>query len=185
MESTKIQVKYFTSNDVELDHFIPVFHRWIKDRVLDELVIDVADYGHVHHGPGVVLIGHASDYFLDQGEGRLGLLYSRKRDPGPPEDRIADGFRRALNACRLLEQEPGLGVKFRSEEVLVRFPDRLTAPNTDESFAALRGELEGVVSKLYGDSARIERVGAEKAPLTVRVAVASAPPIAELFTRLA
>lgn len=185
MESPKIQVKYFTLEDVALDHFIPVFHRWIKDRVLDELVIDVADYAHVHHGPGVVLIGHASDYFLDQGEGRLGLLYSRKRDPGPPAERIADGFRRALNACRLLEQEPGLGVKFRSEEVLVRFPDRLSAPNTDESFAALRPELESVVTTLYGDSARIERVGPEKAPLAVRVSVASAPPVAELFTRLA
>jgi hypothetical protein len=185
MDSPKIQVKYFTVEDVELERFIPVFHRWIKDRVLEELVIDVADYGHVHHGPGVVLIGHAADYFLDQGEGRLGLLYSRKRDPGVPEERIADGFRRALNACRLLEQEPGLGVKFRSEEVLVRFPDRLTAPNTDEAFAALRPELEGVVTKLYGDSARIERTGAEKAPLAIRVTVPSAPPVAELLARLA
>ncbi len=185
MDSPKIQVKYFTQADVELERFIPVFHRWIKDRVLDELVIDVADYGHVHHGPGVVLIGHASDYFLDQGEGRLGLLYSRKRDPGAPEERIADGFRRALNACRLLEQEPGLDVKFRSEEVMVRFPDRLTAPNTDESFAALRPELEAVVTKLYGDSARIERSGPEKAPLALRVTAPSAPPVAELLARLA
>ena len=30
-------------------------------------------------GPGVVLIGHGSDYFIDEGEGRLGLLHNRKR----------------------------------------------------------------------------------------------------------
>jgi hypothetical protein len=76
-------------------------------------------------------------------------------------------------------------VKFRSEEVLVRFPDRLTAPNTDEAFAVLRPELEGVVTKLYGDSARIERTGPEKAPLAIRVTVPSAPPVAELLARLA
>jgi hypothetical protein len=184
MDSPKIQVKYFTLEDVPLERFVPVFHRWIKDRVLDELVIDVADYAHVYQGPGVVLVGHASDYFLDQGEGRLGLLYSRKRDPVAPGERILDGFRRALNAGRLLEQEPGLGVKFRSDEVLVRFPDRLTAPNTEESFAALRPELEAVITKLYGDSARIERTGPEKGPLSVRVSAPSAPPIAELLTRL-
>lgn len=185
MESPKIQVKYFTAEDVELARIVPVFHRWIRDRVLDELLVDVADYAHVHHGPGVVLVGHASDYYLDQGEGRPGLLYSRKRDPAPPAERIADGFRRALNACRLLEQEPGLGLKFRSDEVLVRFPDRLTAPNTEETFVALRPELEDVVTKLYGSSARIERVGSEKAPLSVKISAESAPPVAELFTRLA
>ena len=81
MQSPKIQVKYFTQEPVELEHFVPVFHRWIRDRVLDDMVIDVADYAHVHHGPGIVLIGNAVDYFMDQGEGRLGLLYSRKRDP--------------------------------------------------------------------------------------------------------
>ncbi|HEV8246140.1 MAG TPA: hypothetical protein VGP93_10250, partial [Polyangiaceae bacterium] len=78
MESPKIQVKYFAVEPIALEHFVPVFHRFIRDHVLDELLIDVADYAHVHHGPGVVLVGHAADYYMDQGEGRLGLLYSRK-----------------------------------------------------------------------------------------------------------
>ncbi|HVJ17125.1 MAG TPA: hypothetical protein VM686_16910 [Polyangiaceae bacterium] len=184
MQSPKIQVKYFTQEPVELEHFVPVFHRWIRDRVLDDMVIDVADYAHVHHGPGIVLIGNAVDYFMDQGEGRLGLLYSRKRDPLAPEERVLDGFKKALNACRLLEQEPGLGVKFRTDEVLVRLPDRLTAPNTDEGFAALKGALEPVVTKLYGDSARIEKGGDKGAPLSARIQAQSPASISDLLGRL-
>ncbi len=33
--------------EVEAEEFIPVFHRWITERVLPELLIDVADYSHV------------------------------------------------------------------------------------------------------------------------------------------
>ena len=46
-------------------------------------MIDVANYAHVPKGPGVALIGHGTDYFIDEGEGRLGLLYNRKR--GAPD----------------------------------------------------------------------------------------------------
>jgi hypothetical protein len=184
MQSPKIQVKYFTQEAVELDHFVPVFHKWIREKVLDELVIDVADYAHVHHGPGIVLIGHAADYFMDQGEGRLGLLYSRKRDPASAEERVHDAFKRVLNGCRLLEQEPGLGVRFRTDEVLVRLPDRLTAPNTEEGFAALKSALEPIMTKLYGDSARIEKIGDKGAPLSARIQAQSPAPISDLLGRL-
>jgi len=184
MQSPKIQVKYFTQEPIALEHFVPVFHRWIRERVLDELMIDVADYGHVHHGPGVVLIGHASDYFMDQAEGRLGLLYSKKRDPVAPEERVLHAFKKVLGGCRLLEQEPGLGVRFRTDEVLVRLPDRLTAPNTDEGFALLKGALEPVITKLYGDSARIEKSGDMGAPLTARVQAQSPASISDLLGRL-
>ncbi len=184
MDSPKIHIKFFAAEPVALEHFVPVFHRWIRDSVLGELMIDVADYAHVHNGPGVVLVGHASDYYMDQGEGRLGLLYSRKRDPLPPEERIDDGFRRALNACRLLEQEAELGVRFKSDEVLVRVADRLNAPNSDEGFSKLKGELEPVITRLYGDSARLERVVTDKGPLAVRVSAQDAPPITDLLARL-
>jgi hypothetical protein len=184
MLSPKIQVKYFAQAPVALEHLVPVFHRWIRDRVLGELMIDVADYGHVHHGPGVVLIGHACDYFMDQGEGRLGLLYSKKRDPGAAEGRIEDGFKKALEACRLLEQEPGLGLHFGGEEVLVRMPDRLTAPNTEEGFTALKTALEPIVTRLYGGSARIERVSDKGGPLSARIHAQTPASISDLLGRL-
>ena len=63
-----------------------MFHDWIQNQRLDELLIDVVDYRHVHDGPGVILIAHDAHYAFDTSEGRLGLLYSRRpRDPSHPE----------------------------------------------------------------------------------------------------
>ena len=56
----------------------------------------------------MVLIGHGADYFMDEGEGRLGLLYNRKRAEPPPAERLADAFRRTVHAARLLEADPAL-----------------------------------------------------------------------------
>ena len=58
MDAYKLQLKIFLTPDsaqkVALEAFIPVFHRWIKEHVLPEMVIDVANYAHVPKGPGVV-----------------------------------------------------------------------------------------------------------------------------------
>jgi len=96
--SARIQVKFYANKSPEPDAFIPVFHRFIRENVLDELAIDVADYGHVHEGPGVVLIGHAYDYYWDLGEGRPGLVYTRKREAPAPDARLTDAVRRYVSA---------------------------------------------------------------------------------------
>ena len=93
MDAHKLQLKLFADAQPgrSLEDFIPVFHRWIKDRVLtDDTLVDVANYAHVPEGPGVVLIGHGADYFMDEGGGRLGLLFNRKRAE-PPAGRAAGG----------------------------------------------------------------------------------------------
>src|SRR4051812_16123636 len=65
MDAHKLQLKIFltpeSARTVDVEALIPVFHRWIKQRALPELTIDIANYGHVPQGPGVVLIGHGSD----------------------------------------------------------------------------------------------------------------------------
>src|SRR5262249_35071111 len=101
----KIQVKFYfrDSSNLELDAFVPVFQRWIREHVLSDLLVDVASYSHVRHGPGVVLIGDACDYSIDEQDGRRGLLFNRKRHA--PARQLADAFFRALTACKLLEQE--------------------------------------------------------------------------------
>src|SRR5438552_5518825 len=141
MQASKLQLKIFASpgaTPVAPEAFIPVFHRWIKDHVLPELAIDVANYAHVPKGPGVVLIGHNCDYFADEGGGRLGLLHNRKRGSIAPERRLEDLFRRTLHAAVLLQKEPalgGAGLTFAPGEFLFRINDRLVAPATDETFA--------------------------------------------------
>jgi hypothetical protein len=186
MDSLRLHLKFYAEpSALELEAVVPVFHRWIRERVLSELMIDVVDYGHVKDGPGVVLIGHGSDYYLDSGEGRLGLLYSRKRAAPPPDERLGDAFRRALNACRLLEQEKDLPLKFRTDELLLRVPDRLHAENSEAGFSALKAELTPFLEQLYaGGSTSIERTGGEKEPLSVKIRAESAPGIAALLERL-
>ena len=55
MKSEKLQIKFFARPNAafELETVVPVFHRFIREHAFDELMIDVADYKHVHHGPGI------------------------------------------------------------------------------------------------------------------------------------
>lgn len=189
MKSEKLQIKFFAKQGpgFELEAVVPVFHRFIRELAFDELLIDVADYKHVKHGPGVALIGDANDYFLDEGEGRPGLLFSRKRHGAGPEARLREGFARALKACTLLEAAPELGGKltFATSEILLKLPDRLNAPNDDASFAEFSRELAPLLDKLYGAAEySLERGPLAPEPLTLRVKTKSAPSLAQLLSKL-
>ncbi|MEM7136578.1 MAG: hypothetical protein AAF500_08375 [Myxococcota bacterium] len=172
MQPTKFQVKLYTSsNDISLEKLIPVFHTWIRDKkISDELLIDVADYAHVPQGPGVVLIGHESDYYLDVADDRPGLLYSRKRGfDGDFQAGIEDAFRRALGACQLLEAEDSLNLSFGTAEVLFRVQDRLNAPNEESTYQAYEGPLKEAAQGFFGAPPALERVGSDKDPFSVRI----------------
>ncbi len=186
MEPTKFQVKVYTkSGDIELEKLIPVFHEWIREKKIpDELLIDVADYAHVPQGPGVVLIGHQSDYYLDVADDRPGLLYSRKRGfDGDLQAGIDDAFRRALRACELLEKETGLGFEFSTDEVLFRVQDRLQAPNEEATYEAYKPALERTTSAFFGDSASFERLGGPREPFAVRINTGAQGSVAEALAR--
>jgi hypothetical protein len=172
MQATKFQVKLYTSaGEIELEKLVPVFHEWIRaKKIPDELLIDVADYAHVPQGPGVVLIGHQSDYYLDVADNRPGLLYSRKRGfEGDFQAGVDDAFRRALEACRLLEEESSLGFEFATDEVLFRVQDRLNAPNQNATYDAYKPALEQAASAFFGGAPSLERLGSESEPFAVRI----------------
>jgi hypothetical protein len=189
MDAHKLQLKLFAepAPSLELEAFIPVFHTWIKNKVLHELVIDVANYAHVPQGPGVVMIGHGSDYFMDEGEGRLGLLYNRKRSAPEPAARLTDAFRHAIHVAALLEQEPAFAgkLRFRTDEWLLRINDRLNAPNTDATFAAVKPELDAFCRRLFeGGSVELGRTGSPRQLFGVRIRAAGAPALGVLLDRL-
>ena len=172
MQATKFQVKLYTNaGEIELEKLVPVFHEWIRaKKIPDELLIDVADYAHVPQGPGVVLIGHQSDYYLDVADNRPGLLYSRKRGfEGDFQAGVNDAFRRALQACRLLEEESSLGFEFATDEVLFRVQDRLNAPNQNATYDAYKPALEQAASAFFGGAPSLERLGSESEPFAVRI----------------
>jgi hypothetical protein len=189
MDAHKLQLKIFVTQEsaraVEPEMFIPVFHRWIKERRLPELVIDVANYIHVPRGPGVVLIGHGSDYFMDEGEGRLGLLHNRKRAGPPSEARLTDLARRTLHAAVLLEGDPALSgkLRFAPNELLFRINDRLLAPNTDTTFASLKSELEALALRIFAGPFELSRVGTPKDLFAVRLTSPVSTPLATLLER--
>ena len=98
MDSHKIAVKIFArSANFTGEEFVPVFHRWIQNQVLpNHLLIDVADYDHVSNGPGAVLIANEANIALDFADGRLGLLYFRKRPVPHGAVSFADRLRAVL-----------------------------------------------------------------------------------------
>ncbi|HEX9385475.1 MAG TPA: hypothetical protein VF918_04085 [Anaerolineales bacterium] len=150
MNIQHINIKFFLENPetVNLAEYGAVFNSWIQKHALEELLIDVADYLHVHNGPGIMLIGHEADYSIDNRAGRLGLLYNRKAQlDGTTHEKLAHAVRAALTAAQILEKENGL--KFNGSEIQLIINDRLLVPNTAETFAALEPELKAFFDSLW------------------------------------
>ena len=83
LSSADMSVKLYVTDDsiVRPEELVPVFHRWIKDRMLeDDLQIDVAVYEHVPQGPGIVLVCNTAHYYFDVRGNRWGLRYRGRRE---------------------------------------------------------------------------------------------------------
>jgi hypothetical protein len=157
MEFQHVNVKLFVKNEEEVDlaSLIPVFHSWIQNQANGELLLDVADYRHVHAGPGLVLIGHQGNYSLDNTGKRLGVRYNCKAVwEGTNQDRLVQAAQAALAACQRLENEPSLGgmIHFNGREMEVSINDRLMAPNRPQTRAAADSEFRTFFSTLFGDT---------------------------------
>ena len=172
----KLGLKIFLEEPLraETQEFIPVFHSWIQNQAVDgHLLIDVHDYSHVHRGPGILLVAHEGNFSLDEGDGRLGLLYYRKQNPdGNREECIREIFRHTLLACSRLESDPVLGgrVRFHTREMLLLANDRLHTPNTAETFDELRPVLTRALSAILGRGVfSLDRVEDRRERFSVRV----------------
>ena len=155
LELQKIGVKFFLADSAKVEPLtlIPVFHRWIQDQSVDGLLVDVADYSHLHHGPGIMLIAHEGDYSFDMAGGRPGLVYRRKQPlEGSFEERLVTLCRIGLQACLLLESDNEAGTPgFRGDEISLVANDRLAAPNGEETLAQLAPGLRGLATRLFGE----------------------------------
>jgi hypothetical protein len=163
METQKIDVKIFTADGSHpaMSELVPVFHSWIQQRkVQDELLIDVANYAHVPSGPGVMLIGHEGHYALDLSEGKPGLLYSQRRPPAGLDapQALQRALSHALQACALLEAESALStpLRFRADRLLVRFNDRLNAPNRASTWELAKPLYQPLFERWLGAHVQLE-----------------------------
>jgi hypothetical protein len=187
MNIQHVNVKFYLENPetVNLAEYAAIFNTWIQTQRLEELLIDVADYLHVHNGPGIMLIGHEADYSLDNRAGRLGLLYNRKAQlEGTTEEKLAQAARAALIAAQILEKENGL--KFNGSEVQIMINDRLLVPNTAATFATLESELQTFFEKLFGGAEyTLAHQDNPRERFTVNVKVASRFDVDTLLKNLA
>jgi hypothetical protein len=172
MDAKKVQVKLYAQEktDASLEPYIRVFHRFIQENTLSEMVYDVADYTHVPKGTGVLLVGHASDYSIDESEGRPGLLYFRKRDLPAGATLVKDALSRALAARDLLGKESVDAPRaFGTKEVLFRFPDRVHLKNDEASFQKAKPAVEAALAELLPEGKyALTREGEPREPLTIR-----------------
>jgi len=196
MDCVKIDLKLFLddASDVELEAFIPVFHRWIQAQDWEDTLIDVADYRHVPNGPGVILVAHDAQYAMDTSDGRIGLLYSRRRETHASHQhirsmtqRLHSVVRSALTTCQRLEAEATLPrpLRFRGNELLLRFNDRLAAPNTAQAYDALRECLEPLLVQLYpGAPPQVDRVEDPATRLSLSIKADESSDVETLISRL-
>ena len=187
MNSQKLCVKLFLKDPAQLHgvKLVPVFQSWIQmHAVEDHLAIDVADYEHVPGGPGTVLVTHEANFALDSTGGRPGLLYQRKQPlPGTFGQRLAPVFRAALHGAARLHENPGLAL--RTDEIAFRIADRLLAPNTPETFAAVKTDLEAFLRKLLGSTTfQLEHNPSPRTLFEVAIKTGTSASIADLLARL-
>ena len=170
----RINVKFYLQDPSSLsgEAAFRIFNTWITESS-EEVLVDVADYNHVGHGPITLLIGHEANYSLDSDEGEVGLLYARKQpQEGDLSSRLADILAAALNACRRLETAPELEdhVAFLGTQLKITANDRLCAPNTEEGENALRAALDPILNRLFaGGQYAVERDTTDGERLNLRV----------------
>lgn len=186
----KLGIKFFTDDvAIEPSELIATFHGWIQRRELDDLLIDVADYSHVHAGPGILLIAHEGNYAFDETANRAGLMYYRKRSAsGDLVQHSVQVCRKSLTACRLLERasETRGRVRFRGEALQLVANDRLVAPNNDETYAAVEPVIHELARRLYPKSGyRLAREPDPRERFAVTVTAGRPASVETLLDRLA
>ena len=183
--SVKIWVR--GADGIDRADFVKVFHRWIQKGEIGGLLIDVHDYSHVPHGPGVMLVAHEAHYRMDDTDGGLGLRYARKRQlDGDWSVRLRTVLGETFRAAHALEGEPEFAgaLRFDAGVINLRIEDRLVAPNGPETFARFEPILRPIVDAIFGESAELARDDTLGAAFGVRIVVGGESSVGELLDRL-
>jgi hypothetical protein len=190
MDLHKFGIKFFAedSEHIDLLKLIPIYHRWIQQNALDDLLIDVADYSHIPGGPGVMLIAHEGNYALDETGHERGIVYySKHRLPGELADRFALVASKALKAAQLMSNDAELqgALKLSGHRLALFANDRLAAPNTAASYEELEPALRQFLDRLYaGAPYTLARESDPRERLSVRVQAQGETGLGTLLARV-
>ena len=188
MESQRYSLKLFAAEPVRTTEkeYILFFHRLIQESALPETCVDVTDYSHVPGGPGVMLICHEAHYSMDGAGGRLGLKCATRRGArGDVATRLRRVLGKTLTAAAAAEAHDVFEGRFRlaTGSLLFTIEDRLAAPSSPETLAALSPVLSEVLSHVWGSAPSLSLVSSPKECFQVAASFQSSPPVAELLTR--
>ena len=155
MDIQRIHLKLLTSPppDFSLDPFLSIFARQRQDVESVEGWLDLADYAHMSKGTGMLLAGRRANFSVDLGDPAPGFLYGTKTGlQGPIKQRVLETFSRCLALVEVLLTQPeypkSLEPLWGSWQLIIN--DRLNAPNTDNTDAVLRVEIESALDFLFG-----------------------------------
>jgi hypothetical protein len=157
----KLSVKVFAKQGREIPRFdfVPVLQRWIQKHSVPGVLIDVADYSHMHDGPGVILVAHEHNISIDDVGGRMGLLFAQKHPiDGGVHDTLRLCIKYGLMACEELQNEPGFKgrLAFDGGNLLVVANDRLRVPHDADSIASFEEIVRQVVAPIFDGDVRLD-----------------------------
>ena len=164
-----------------------IFNEWISENS-DEVLIDVADYKHLHHGPTTILIGHSANYFLETKDQQKSVVYARKQpQDGDLSKRLTLTLQSSLQCCIKLENHSELQgrVKFNGGEVQFIANDRLQAANTEENRQCFQQHLSPILDTLYGSQKyTFECINQSEDRLAVTARTTSSLDLSDLIEKL-
>ena len=190
MDLHKFGIKFFAQDAQRIDilKLIPIYHRWIQQGALEDLLIDVADYSHVPSGPGIMLIANEGNYALDESGHERGVVYySKHKLTGDLPERLAQVAHKALKAAELMSGDAELegALKVPGNRLQLFANDRLVAPNTDAVYAELEPAFKAFLDRLYaGAPYTLARETDPKERLSVRVRAEGEVALRTLLERL-
>ena len=181
----RLGVKFILSQPTTLQpaETVPIFQRWIQERAVPGMLIDVIDYKHVPDGPGIILIADEGDYAYDLSDGEIGLQYIRKRAlPGELAAALAQAIKHAIIAARQLEAEVS-DIAFDYANIKISFIDRQHYRNTAERCAAVASHVAACLGEIYGGEVRVEQRYADERELLCITAVVNDAVDADLILK--
>ncbi|MGB0678418.1 MAG: hypothetical protein ACPGUV_02005 [Polyangiales bacterium] len=183
MQVHRLELKCFTTAPANFApaQLIPIFHDWVRTQPFDELLIDVADYQHVHHGPAVLLVGHAFDVVYDLSDGEAGLALVGKRAlTGDVSEKLRGAFVRLSQVAQALAAPPaqgGVALEAPGERWQLRLLDGLHGKDTEANAIALAQQVQAVLDAGPGTcKATCTRHARRAAPLCLQIELAPALP---------
>jgi hypothetical protein len=187
MNPYRIAIKFFLTAPLDPEKVIPIWHRWIQEQSLSgHLLIDVARYEHVSDGPLLVLVSHEANISFDDTNGRVGLVYQRKR---PMDSEFAERLGRVLaatlEACSKLEMESELAgsVRFKTDELELKILDKLESPNDPATLKQLEPAIQAVLEKVFGTKGNLKQHVDAVRPFELLIKFANSTSMMDLIDR--